>query len=87
METQNNKGSALLRSLLTGVGIVVLYLLIGTVLDYIVTQVLSQFFIADCSEDCYFRYFDAIFILVVSLSIAGGIRSGVRAYKRQAEKA
>jgi hypothetical protein len=87
METQNNKGSALSRSVLTGIGTAVLYLLLGTVLDYIVTQVLSQFFIANCSEDCYFRVFDAIFILVVSLSLAGGIRSGVRVYKRRSEKA
>ena len=72
-----------MRSLLPGVGIAVLYLLFGTVLDYIVTQVLSQIFIANCSEDCYFRVFDSIFILVVSLSLAGCIRSGVRAYKRQ----
>ena len=86
MEIQNNKGSAMVRSMLTGVGTAVLYLLIGTVLDYIVTQVLSQFLIADCSENCYFRYFDAIFILVVSLSVAGGIRSAVRAYKRWSEK-
>jgi hypothetical protein len=87
METQNTKGSVLARSLLTGVGIAILYLLIGTLLDYIVTQVLSQFFIANCSEDCYFQVFDAIFILIVSLSLAGGIRSGVRSYKRQSEKA
>ena len=87
METQKDKGSALMRSLLTGIGITVLYLLIGTVLDYIVTQVLSQSFIANCSEGCYFRVFDAIFILVVSISVAGGIRSGVRAYKRRSERA
>lgn len=87
MEIQNDKGNALVHSVLAGIGIAVLYLLIGTVLDYIVTQVLSQFFIANCSEDCYFRVFDAIFILVVSLSLAGGLRSGVRAYKRWYEKA
>lgn len=87
METQNNKSSALARSLLTGVGIAVLYLLIGTLIDYIVTQILSQFFIVNCSENCYFRVFDSIFILVVSLSLVGGIRSGVRAYKRWSEKA
>jgi hypothetical protein len=86
METQN-KGNLILRSVLTGIGMAVLYLLIGTVLDYIVTQVLSQFFIADCSEDCYFRYFNAIFIIVVLVSIAGGIRSGVRTYKRYSETA
>jgi hypothetical protein len=77
----------LVRSVLTGIGFAVLYLLIGTVLDYIVTQVLSQFFIANCSENCYFWVFDTIFILVVSLSVTSGIRSGVRAYKRWSEKA
>lgn len=83
METQNN--NVILRSVLTGIGIAVLYLLIGTVLDYIVTQVLSQFFIAKCSEDCYFQYFNAIFILVALLSIAGGIHGGFRTYKRLSE--
>jgi hypothetical protein len=87
METQNNKSSALVHSMLRGIGTAVSYLLVGTVLDYIVTQVLSQFFIANCSENCYFRVFDAIFILVVSLGLAGGIRSGVSAYKRRSERA
>jgi len=85
METQN-KGNVIIRSALTGIGIGVLYLLIGTVLDYIITQVLSQLILADCSEDCYFRYFNAIFIVVALLSIAGGTRSGVHAYRRLSEK-
>jgi len=84
METQN-KQNAIVRSILTGLGVAVLYLLIGTVLDYIVTQVLSQFFIPNCSEDCYFRYFNSLFIVVVLLSMAGGIRSGFRRYKREVE--
>lgn len=87
MEILSNKGNVLVRSVLTGIGTAILYLLIGTLLDYIVTQILSQFFIANCSENCYFRYFDAIFIIIVSLSLAGGIRSGFSAYKRQSEKA
>ena len=87
METQSYKGNTIFRSVLTGFGIAVLYLLIGTVLDYILTQVLSQFFIANCSEDCYFQYFNVIFILIALLSIAGGIRGGIRAYKHRPGKA
>jgi len=64
----------------------VLYILLGTILDYAVTQILSEYFIPDCSEDCYFKYFNAIFIVVAFLSVAGGIRAGVRAYKRSSEK-
>jgi len=86
METQNY-GNVIIRSVFTGLGIAILYLLIGTVLDYFVTQVLSQFILADCSEDCYFRYFNVIFLFVVLASIIGGIRGGLRAYKRGAEKA
>jgi galactitol-specific phosphotransferase system IIC component len=81
MEPQT-KTSAILRSVLTGTGVTVLFLLIGTVLDYIVTQVLSQFFIANCSEDCSFRYFNLIFLIVAFLSVVGGILSGIRTYKR-----
>jgi len=76
------RGNAIVRSVLTGIGVTVLFLLVGTVLDYIVTQVLSQFFIADCSEDCYFRYFNTFFIVVALISVAVGIRSGVRMYRR-----
>ena len=81
MEPQT-KANAILRSVLTGTGVAVLFLLIGTVLDYIVTQTLSQFFIANCSEDCYFRYFNLVFLIVALLSLMGGILSGIRTYKR-----
>ena len=80
------KGSAIVRSILTGIGIMVLILLLGTVLDYIVTQVLSQFIIPDCSEDCYFRYFNILFLIVAFTSVAFGIRSGIRMYKRLSGK-
>ena len=43
MNTQN-KGQNIHRSIFSGVGVAILYLLIGTVLDYVVTQVVSQFF-------------------------------------------
>ena len=81
MYTQN-KGQNILLSILSGVGVAILYLLIGTVLDYIVTQVLSQFFIKACSEDCYFKIFNSIFAVVALLSAAAGLRAGLRSYKR-----
>jgi hypothetical protein len=81
-----NNGNHIVRSVLSGIGIAVLYLLVGTVLDYVVTQIISQFFLSDCSEDCYFRYFNFIFILVAVLSLAGGIRAGILTYKRLSEK-
>jgi succinate dehydrogenase/fumarate reductase cytochrome b subunit len=67
---------------LTGAGMTVLFLLLGTVLDYAVTQVLSQFFIPNCSEDCYFQLINTIFVIVVVISLAAGIRSGMRTYNR-----
>ena len=85
METQG-KNNMIVRSVLTGLGMAIVFLLIGTVLDYIVTQALSQFVIADCSEDCYFRYFNITFVIVTLLSFAGGIHSGIRTYKRLSEK-
>ena len=84
MEAQN-KGNVIIRSVLTGTGIAILYLLVGTFLDYLVTQVLSQFVLVNCLEDCYFKYFNMIFFFVALLSIAGGVRSGVRTYRRLAE--
>ena len=86
MDTKN-KGNTLVRSLLAGIGMTVLSLLIGTVLDYFVTQGLSQFILKDCSEDCYFQIFNIGFVIVALLSLAGGIRSGLRAYRRKPEKA
>ena len=85
MESQNNTTN-MVRSVLSGVGVAILYLLVGMVLDYVLTQILSQYFMRDCSEDCYFRYFNAIFLAVALLSVAGGVWTGVRAYKRSAEK-
>jgi hypothetical protein len=85
MESQN-KTKNIVQSVFSGIGVVVLYLLLGTVLDYVLTQILSQYFIPDCSEDCYFKYFNAIFIVVAFLSVAGGIRAGMRTYKRSSEK-
>ena len=85
MESQN-KMNAVFRGVLSGTGIALLLLLIGTFADYILTQAISQFFIADCSEDCYFRIFNSIFALVVLISIAGGALTGIRTYRRLAEK-
>jgi hypothetical protein len=85
MEAQN-KTTNTVQSILSGIGVTVLYLLLGTILDYGLTQILSQYFLLDCSEDCYFRYFNTLFIAVVLLSVAGGIQAGMRAHKRSAEK-
>ena len=73
-------------SVLSGIGITILSLLIGLLLDYFVVQVLSQFFLSDCSEDCYFTYFNFLFVVVAILSIGVGIRSGFRIYRRSPEK-
>ena len=85
VESQNKTKNMVL-GILSGTATVILYLLLGTVLDYVLTQILSQYFIPDCSEDCYFRYFNAIFIVVAFLSVAGGVRAGMRVYKRSPEK-
>jgi hypothetical protein len=84
MESQNKTN--IVPSVLSGVGTAILYLLLGTVLDYVLTQILSQYIIRDCSEDCYFRYFNAIFIIVAFLSMAGGIRAAMRTHRRSSEK-
>lgn len=76
------KGSLIVRSVLTGIGMMILFLLLGTVLDYLVTQALSQFFIPNCSENCYFDLFNSIFVIIVLISLAVGVRSGVRTYRR-----
>ena len=85
MESQN-KMNAVLRSVFSGTGIALLLLLIGTFADYIVTQALSQFFIEDCSEECYFRIFNSVFVLIVLISIAGGGRTGIHTYRRLTEQ-
>ena len=81
MEPQS-KANTIFRSVLRGTGITLLFLLVGTVLAYFVTQVLSQFFIAECSEDCYFKIFNSIFVIVILLSIVSGLLVGIRSYKR-----
>ena len=70
------------RSIITGIGTLVLCLVLGTVLDYAVTQVLSQFILSDCSEDCYFRIFNSVFVVVVLLSLGAGALYGYRVYRR-----
>jgi hypothetical protein len=85
MESQN-KTTNIVRGVPSGIGVAILYLLLGMVLDYGLTQILSQYFIPNCSEDCYFKYFNAMFLIVAFLSIAGGVRAGVRACKRSTEK-
>ena len=76
MENQN-----IVRRILKGIGVAIVSLLAGTVLDYLITQVLSQFFLANCSEDCYFRIFNAIFVLVVICSVIAGLRAGIGSKK------
>jgi hypothetical protein len=72
----------LARSILAGLGTALLILLIGIPLDYSITQFLSQVLIEGCSEDCYFRIFNSIFVVIALLSIILGLRAGVRSYKR-----
>jgi len=85
-ETGGSRQGHLVRGVLSGIGVAVSYLLLGMVLDYVLTQGLSRYFSPDCSEDCYFRYFNAMFIVAAFLSVAGGIRAGVRTYKRPSER-
>jgi hypothetical protein len=72
----------LARSILAGLGTALLILLIGIPLDYSITQFLSQVLIEGCSEDCYFRIFNSIFVVMALLSIGLGLRAGMRTYKR-----
>jgi hypothetical protein len=71
----------LVRSILAGLGTALLILLIGIPLDYSITQFLSQVLIEGCSEDCYFRIFNSIFVVMALLSIVLGLRAGLRSYK------
>ena len=75
------ESQSVFRRMIKGIGVAILSLLAGTVLDYIITQVVSQFFLAACSEDCYFRIFNAIFVVVVIVSIVAGLRAGLRSNK------
>ena len=83
---QLNNTKKIASTVLAGVGVAILSLLVGTVLDYIIVQVLSQFFLADCSEDCYFTHFNAIFVIVALVSVVLGIGFGLRAYRRLSER-
>lgn len=83
--SQLNRTKTITLSILSGIGITILSLVIGIVLDYVVVQVLSQFFLADCSEDCYFAYFNAIFYVIVLLSLIAGSVGGRRTYQRLIE--
>ena len=83
---QPDKPRSVTLSVLSGIGITILLLLIGLLLDYVVVQVSSQFFLSDCSEDCYFAYFNAIFFIVALLSLVVGFVGGRRTYRRLAER-
>lgn len=85
MEHQNQTKN-MVRGALSGIGVTVFYLLLGTLLDYGLTQILSQHFIPNCSEDCYFKHLNLLFVFVALLSAAGGVRAGVRTYKQSSEK-
>ena len=73
------------RSVFVGIGITIVCLAVGLVLDYLITQLLSQFVLTDCSEDCYFRYFNIIFAVVAVFGLMGGIRNGMSSYQRLSE--
>jgi hypothetical protein len=75
----------LVRSILSGLGVAILILLVGIPLDYSITQIVSQVFIRGCSEDCYFRIFNTIFVVIAFLSFAIGLRAGIRSYKKLSE--
>lgn len=75
----------LARSILAGLGVAIFILLIGIPLDYSITQITSQVFLQGCSEDCYFKIFNAIFVVIVFLSFAIGLRAGIRSYKKLSE--
>lgn len=80
-----NQTKTIFLSLLAGIGIFILSLILGTILDYIVVQILSQYFLSNCSEDCYFAYFNAIFFVVTLLSLVVGFLGGRRTYRRFSE--
>jgi len=88
MNTQTSyqsKSKIIVLSIFSGIGMIILSLIVGTILDYVIVQILSQYFLSGCSEDCYFAYFNAIFFVVVLLSLAAGFATGKRTYKRLSE--
>ena len=82
----HNQTKTVSLSLLSGIGIFILSLIIGTVLDYIIVQILSQYVLSNCSEECYFAYFNAIFFVVVLISLVVGFLGGRRTYRRLSER-
>ena len=83
---QPNKAKIATLSFLSGIGIAILSLFLGTILDYIIVQILSQFILSNCSEDCYFDLFNSIFYLVVLLSLIAGTLGGIKTYRRFTER-
>ena len=83
---QHNKTNIIIVSVLSGIGIAILSLIVGIILDYVIVQVLSQYFLSNCSEDCYFALFNAIFYLVALLSLVVGFLGGRRTYRRLSER-
>ena len=84
--SQQGSAKIMILSVFSGIGITILSLIIGTIMDYIVVQILSQYFLSDCSEDCYFAYFNAIFFVVALLSLVAGFVGGRRTYARLSER-
>lgn len=84
--TRQTKTRITALSFLSGIGITILSLLVGTILDYVIVQILSQYFLSNCSEDCYFAYFNVIFFVVVLLGIMMGFAGGMRTYRRLSER-
>jgi hypothetical protein len=83
----HSKPKIIVLSGLSGIGVTILSLLIGTLLDYVIVQIVSQYFLSHCSEDCYFDFFNAIFFVVALLNLIVGFRSDRRTYMRLSESA
>ncbi|MBE0670738.1 MAG: hypothetical protein IH588_09135 [Anaerolineales bacterium] len=81
-----SKVMGIVKGMFSAIGIAILYLIIGVALDYALTQIISQYFIRECSEDCYFELFNAIFFAVAVMSVAGGIYAGIRIHRRSYKK-
>lgn len=81
-----NKAKIATLSFLSGIGIAILSLFLGTILDYVIVQTLSQFILSDCSEDCYFDLFNSVFYVVVLLSLMAGTLGGIKTYRRFTER-